>query len=72
LNCNQYFGNLKHNSFRVLFDKIAFVFLFEKYINLSMGNGQPMELCQLYRHTFVPYYVTVTVCYLLTCGERYC
>jgi len=56
----------------VLFDKIAFVFLFEKYINLSMGNGQPMELCQLYRHTFVPYYVTVTVCYLLTCGERYC
>ena len=32
--------------------------LFEKYIlYFSIGNGQPREsaLCQLYRHTFVPY-----------------
>jgi len=46
-----------HNSFRVLF-------LFEKnvwnqfyHLYFSTGNGQPREsaLCQLYRHTFVPY-----------------
>jgi len=28
----------KHNSFRVLFDKIASVYLY-----FSIGNGQPME-----------------------------
>ena len=45
-----------HNSFRVMFDKIASVYFIWK-INLyfSVGNGQPMEpaLCQLYWHTFV-------------------
>jgi len=48
-----------HNSYRVLFAKIASVYiLFEKYIRIfSTGNGQPREpaLCQLYRHTLVPY-----------------
>ena len=47
-----------HNSFRVLFDKIASVYFIRKiYLYFSIGNGQPMEpaLCQLYRHTFVPY-----------------
>jgi len=43
-----------HNSFRVLFDKIASVFE-KKYLYFSIGNGQSTEpeLCQLYRHTFV-------------------
>jgi len=47
-----------HNSFRVLFDKIASVyFIWKKYLYFSTGNGQPREpgLCQLYRHTFVPF-----------------
>ena len=47
-----------HNSFRVLFDKIASVyFLWKIYLYFSTENGQPGEpaLCQLYRHTFVPY-----------------
>ena len=49
-----------HNSLRVLFDKIASVyFIWKIYLSLyfSIGNGQPREpaLCQLYRHTFVPY-----------------
>ena len=46
------------NSFRVLFDKIASVyFIWKIYLYFSIGNGQPREpaLCQLYRHTFVPY-----------------
>jgi len=48
-----------HNSFRVLFDKIASVyFIYKIYLYFSSGNGQPREpaLCQLYRHTFVPYF----------------
>jgi len=49
----------KHNSSRVLFDKIAsvyFIFL-NIYLNFSIRNSQPREpaLCQLYRHTFVSY-----------------
>jgi len=47
-----------HNTFRELFCKIAFGYFFEKiYLYFSIGNGQPGELalCQLYRHTFVPY-----------------
>ena len=48
-----------HNSFRLPLDKIASVyFLWKKiYSYFSSGNGQPREpaLCQLYRHTFVPY-----------------
>jgi len=46
-----------HNSFRVLFDKIASVYFIRK-INLyfGIGSGQPGEpaLCQLYRRTLVP------------------
>ena len=47
-----------HNSFRVLFDKIASVyFICEICSYFSIGNGQSTEpaLCQLYWHTFVPY-----------------
>ena len=47
-----------HSSFRMLFDKIAFVyFILTVYYYFSIGTGQPREpaLCQLYRHTFVPY-----------------
>jgi len=47
-----------HDSFRVVFDKIASVyFIWKIYLYLSIGNGQPREpaLCQLYRHIFVPY-----------------
>jgi len=46
------------NTFRVLFDKIASAhFIWKIYLYFSTGNGQPREraLCQLYRHTFVPY-----------------
>ena len=46
------------NSFRVSFGKIASVyFILKMYLYFSNGNGQPREpaLCQLYRHTFVPY-----------------
>ena len=46
-----------HNSFGVLFDKIAYVyFIWKMYLYFSIGNGQPGEpaLCQLYRHTLVP------------------
>ena len=45
-----------HNTFRVVFDKVASVILFEKiYLYFSIGNGQPRKpaLCQLYQHTFV-------------------
>ena len=49
----------KHDSFRVLFDKIASVYFILKkiYLYFSIGNGGPREpaLCQLYRHNFVPY-----------------
>jgi len=47
-----------HDSFWVLFDKIVSVyFIWKIYLYLGIGNGQPKEpaLCQLYRHTFVPY-----------------
>ena len=46
-----------HNSFRVMFDKIASVyFIWKIYQYFSIGNGQLREpaLCQLYRRTFVP------------------
>ena len=47
------------NSFQVLFDNIAsvFYFIWKIYLYSSIGNGQPREpaLCELYRHTFVPY-----------------
>ena len=47
-----------HNSLRVLFDRNWFrVFYLKIYLYFIIGNGQPREpaLCQLYRHTFVPY-----------------
>ena len=53
-----------HNSFRVLFDKLAFVcFICETYYYLSVGNGQSRELalCQLYRRTFDPCWLSSRV-----------
>ena len=47
-----------HNSFWVMFDKIASVyFIWKIYSYFSTGNGQPREpaLCQLYRRTSVRY-----------------
>ena len=52
-----------HNSFRVLLDIIASVYIIWKmYLYFSVGNGQPREraLCKLYRHTFVPSYNKLT------------
>ena len=46
------------NSFWVLFDEIASLyFIWKVYLYFSIGNGQPNELvlCQLFRHTFIPY-----------------
>ena len=51
-----------HNCFRVLFDKIGSVYVILKiYFYFSIGNGQPWKpaLCQLYRHTFVPYFTVI-------------
>jgi len=46
-----------HNSFRVLFDKIASVYLKKINLYFSIRNGQPREpaMWQLYRQSFVPY-----------------
>jgi len=49
----------------VPFDKIASVYFIWKIyrpIYFSVGNGQPRQpaLCQLYRHTFVPYQLQYT------------
>ena len=47
----------------MLFDKIASDILGEKiYLYFNIGDGQPRELalCQLYRHTFVPYWRATT------------
>jgi len=52
-----------HNSFRVLFDKIASVyFILKIYLYFSIGIGQPREpaLCDLYRHTFAPCHCTAS------------
>ena len=50
---------LNHNTSRLLIDKIDSAYFIWKKISFyfSDGNGQPREpaLCQLYRHTFVPY-----------------
>ena len=46
-----------HDSFRVLFDKIASEYsIWKIYLYFSIRNGRPRKpaLCQLYRHTFVP------------------
>ena len=47
------------NSFRVLFDEIASV-KNVLFLYFSIGIGQPRDpaLCQMYRHTFVPYGMT--------------
>ena len=48
-----------HNSFREPFDKIASEhFIWKIYLYFRIRNGEPREpaLCQLYRHTFLPYY----------------
>ena len=63
------------NSFRVVFDKIASVyFIWKIYLYFSIGNGQPREpaLCQLYRHTFVPYGPTEASCFWLLTVPRVC
>jgi len=47
-----------HNSYRVLFDKIASVyFIWKTHLHFSIGNSQPREptLCQLYQRTYVPH-----------------
>jgi len=49
-----------HNAFRVLFDKIASVYLFEKYayiLSLEMAStgNQHCDNVLGYWHTFVPY-----------------
>ena len=47
-----------HNGFQVLFDKIVFVcFIWKIIYTLALEMAIPWEpaLCQLYRHTFVPY-----------------
>ena len=52
-----------HNSFRVLFDKIASVYFFRKmYLYFSIGNDQPRKpaLCQLYRPPSFPIAVMAT------------
>jgi len=58
-NCNQHLVISNHNSFRVLFDKIASVYsLFEKYIyilSLEMISPGNQHCALLYLHTFVPY-----------------
>ena len=54
----------RHNSFRVPFDKIVSKHFTSKiYLYFSIGNGQPREpaLCQLYRHTFIPYGLSLFV-----------
>jgi len=64
LNSNQHFGNLNHNSFQVLFDKIPSVyFIWKIYLYFSTGNGQPGKpaLCQLYWYTFVPYSLSSSI-----------
>ena len=47
-----------HNSFRVLFDEIASVFFYfiskNTYILVLKMASPGNQLCQLYRHTFVP------------------
>ena len=49
-----------HNSFRVLFDKIASVyFIWKMYLYFSIGNGQPQgtSTVPIYWHIFVSYWV---------------
>ena len=62
-----------HNSFPVLFDKIASVYFIWK-INwyFSIGSGQTREpaLCQLYRRTFVPYCMFHSRAYLKNCTSN--
>ena len=53
------------NTFRVLFDKLAYMnFIRKIYLYFSIVNDLPREpaLCQLYRHTFVP----------CVCNDWYC
>ena len=66
-----------HNSFRVLFDKIASVYFIRKtHQYFSAGDGQPREpaLCRLYRHTFVPSIVPSVVAHALhpVAPARFC
>jgi len=62
--------------------KLLLCILFEKvYLYFSIGNGQPNELvlCQLFRHTFIPYplweirapiqYIAFNACALVQCFD---
>ena len=49
-----------HNAFRVLFDKIAYVYLFEKYayilsLEMASAGNQHCDNVLGYWHTLVPY-----------------
>jgi len=51
-----------HNSFRMLSKKLLPYILFEKYTNilaLDIASPEKPALCQLYRHTFVPFVIDV-------------
>jgi len=75
LNCKQHFDNFNyHNSFRVLTDKISSAyFTWKIYLCFSIGNDQPREpaLCQLYRHTFVPYSQFSSSAYVYLVTDRH-
>jgi len=54
-------------SYIIIFGTLSFpcwwysvYFIWKIYLYFSLGNGQPrkLALCQLYRHTFLPYCVT--------------
>jgi len=72
LNCNQHFANSNHNSFRVLFNKIASLyFIWKIYLYFSIGNVQQGEaaLFQLYRYTFDSFPIETTEWIKLVCAE---
>ena len=52
-----------HNCFRVLYKNASVYFVWKIYWYFSTGTGQPSEpeLCQLYRHTFVPSAIAAAV-----------
>jgi len=56
-NSNSILVITNHNSFWVLFDKIASVYFICNILTFSIGNRQPSELAlsQLYWCTFIPY-----------------
>ena len=59
-----------HNSFRVLFDKLASVYficnMYECFITENESNDQSSKpaLCQLHRCTFIPNVLLTSLCYI--------